>query len=131
MKTTTAAITLVALLGLGACALPSEDADTTRTVTTSGTYFPDDEVVQEQVVSEDEVYLEYLDEEGFTQSDDLLLTAAQVTCQFHREGGSVDQLWVEIAMNPYDSDVIPGVDNVDELPTLMGAATAVYCPEFA
>lgn len=132
MKTTAAVLTLVSMLAASACAIPSEGSTPdTRTVTSSGTYFPDDTVEPEPQLTDDEVYLDYLNSEGLTHSDSLLLDAAWVTCEFHKDGGDVDELWFEIGASPYAPDIIPGIDNVDELPVVMGAATAVYCPEFA
>lgn len=75
----------------------------------------------------DSVYIAYLEGKGISLSEDEALRSAVTTCSFLMQGGDVEQLWVEIAADPYSPDIIPGVDNVSELPVLMGAAAGAYC----
>ena len=77
----------------------------------------------------DDLYINYLDDNGISLSEDEALRSAVTACSFLMQGGDTDQLWLEIANDPYSPDIIPGVDNSDELPTLMGAAVGAYCPE--
>lgn len=77
----------------------------------------------------DGLYIAYLDGKGISLSEDEALRAAVTTCSFLMQGGDTQELWAEIANDPYSPDIIPGVDNASELPTLMGAATGAYCSE--
>lgn len=76
----------------------------------------------------DVLFIAYLNENGISLSEDEALRSAVTTCSFLMQGGDTNELWAEIANNPYSPDIIPGVDNSTELPTLMGAATGAYCP---
>ena len=75
----------------------------------------------------DDTYIAYLKGKGIYLSEDEALRSAVTTCSFLMQGGDVEQLWVEIVDDPYAPDIIPGVDNATELPTLMGAASGAYC----
>lgn len=75
----------------------------------------------------DKLFIAYLKGEGIHLSEDEALRSAATTCSFLMQGGDTDQLWAEIAVDPYSPDIIPGVDNASKLPTLMGAATGAYC----
>lgn len=75
----------------------------------------------------DRLYIAYLKGKGIYLSEDEALRSAVTTCSFLMQGGDTDQLWAEIVNDPYAPDIIPGVDNASELPTLMGAATGAYC----
>lgn len=75
----------------------------------------------------DRLYIAYLKGKGIYLSEDEALRSAVTTCSFLMNGGDTDQLWAEIVNDPYAPDIIPGVDNASELPTLMGAATGAYC----
>lgn len=77
----------------------------------------------------DDLYINYLDDNGISLTDDQALRSAVTACSFLMKGGDVDQLWVEIASDPYAPDIIPGVDNSNDLPVVMGAAVGAYCPE--
>lgn len=77
----------------------------------------------------DDLFINYLDENGISLSEDKALRSAVTACSFLMQGGDVQELWAEIADDPYSPDIIPGVDNVSELPTVMGAAVGAYCPE--
>lgn len=75
----------------------------------------------------DNLFIAYMDEKGISLSEDEALRSAVTTCSFLMQGGDVQELWAEIANDPYAPDIIPGVDNVSELPVLMGAASGAYC----
>ena len=77
----------------------------------------------------DDIFIAYLDDNGISLSEDKALRSAVTACSFLMQGGDVQELWAEVADDPYSPDIIPGVDNVSELPTLMGAAVGAYCPE--
>lgn len=93
-------------------------------VSNGGTVQPGDMKATTDV---DNLFIAYLDGKGISLSDDEALRAAVTTCSFLANGGDTDQLWAEIAADPYAPDIIPGVDNASELPVLMGAAAGAYC----
>lgn len=77
----------------------------------------------------DRPYLKVLDDHGLGHiPDDLAFTAATATCGFLEEGNSPEQLFNEIAGDLFAPDIITGIDNIRELPYVMGAANGAYCP---
>lgn len=76
----------------------------------------------------DDIFIAYLDGKGISLSEDEALRSAVTACSFLMQYGDFDELWAEIAADPYSPDIIPGVDNSNDLPVLMGAAVGAYCP---
>lgn len=77
----------------------------------------------------DEKFLDLMDEMGLGHiPDDLALNAAVATCGYLAGGNDPEDLFEEIANDPFAPDVIEGIDNVRELPQTMGAASGIFCP---
>lgn len=123
-------------LALGACADPapgspspasSADAVIPATTTTQASVVRKEPPRKTWQEVREESYLEVLQEEGIYLDDETALRAGRTTCQFIDEGHRVDQLFYEMASNPYDQ-VLPGISN-DDLPFIMGAAVGTFCPE--
>lgn len=139
MKKTIVAASAACLLALSACApgLPVEEADTETTFTTASPQISEDRVVSAPVTSsapiltDEEIselaFLLTLDEQGVDLPRDVAIRAAETTCLFMEQGGDVDQLFLEMALNPSEQ-VLPEIPNED-LPYVMGAAVGAYCPE--
>lgn len=77
----------------------------------------------------DDIYIAYLDDNGISLSEDEALRSAVTACSFLMQGNDFEDLWAEVASDPYAPDIIPGLDNSNELPVVMGAAVGAYCPE--
>lgn len=123
-------------LALGACADPapgspspasSADAVIPTTTTTQANVARKEAPRKTEQEAREEIYLEVLQEEGIYLDDDTALRAGRATCQFIDEGYSVDQLFYEMVLDPYDQ-VLPGISN-DDLPFIMGAAVGAFCLE--
>lgn len=123
-------------LALGACADPapgspspasSADAAIPATTTTQANVARKEAPRKTGQEMLEESYLEVLQDEGIYLDDETALRAGHTACQFIDEGGSVHQLFYEMAVDPYDQ-VLPGISN-DDLPFIMGAAVGTFCPE--
>lgn len=123
-------------LALGACADPapgspspasSADAAIPATTTTQASFARKEAPRKTEQEVREESYLKVLREEGIYLDDKTALLAGRTTCQFIDEDGSVDQLFYEMASDPYDQ-VLPEISNND-LPFIMGAAVGAFCPE--
>lgn len=78
---------------------------------------------------EDNAFLETMEEMGLSHiPDDTLLNAGLATCAFLSTGGDAEILFSEIANDPFQPDIFDGIDNIREMPQVMGAANAIYCP---
>lgn len=144
MKKIVIAASAACLLALSACGEPAFIDRPTSTETTFST--PEHRIsesrAEDRVISEpttpttptltDEeiselAFLLTLGQEGVDLPKDVAIRAAETTCLFLEQGGDVDQLFLEMALNPYEQ-VLPEVPNED-LPFVMGAAVGAYCPE--
>lgn len=78
--------------------------------------------------SEDDIFLEVLEQQGLGHiPDEVALNAGFATCAFLASGGDAEELFGEIANDPFQPDIFPGIDNIREMPQVMGAANGVYC----
>lgn len=141
MKKTIVAASAACLLALSACApgVPVEtaDTDTETTFTTASPQISEDRVVSAPatssapILTDEEIselaFLLTLDQQGVDLPRDVAIRAAETTCLFMEQGGDVDQLFLEMALNPSEQ-VLPEIPNED-LPSVMGAAVGAYCPE--
>lgn len=137
-KIAMAAASCAAVLGMAACSTDATSGTDTATSADSGPVIasnvdaPETSTSTPTQMSEEEMKDEamrmvYLDEGIHMSAEDAELTGLTV-CQFVREGNSLDQLFLEIAVFP-DEQVLPTVSN-DDLPYVIGVSIARYCPEY-
>lgn len=137
-----AAAVAAAALALTACA-PSDSTKTTTSdthtatpVLESTTYAPAvEEYVEPEpeadLASEDNVdaaFNSVLDMQGLGGTPTERQVWARTMCTFLEEGNSWSQFLREIAVDPY-TVIIPGLKSED-IPWVMGASVAGYCPEY-
>lgn len=141
MKIALTATLAVAALALGACAesgdSPTRESRFTPDETTTAAPASIEPAAPQESLPpvpaddksmEERVFLNALKKEGIRISDEEALKTGYVSCQFIREGNSVESLFSEMAADPYNQ-VLPQISNED-LPFAMGAAVGALCPEF-
>lgn len=130
-----------AALTFAACE-PADTADTAEPLATSHTIETETAAVEETEASSfeytppaappasvrNQAYFDTLQAGGIRIGDDDALLVGMTVCSFFDEGHSAEDLFMEMAMDPYAENILPVVDN-DDLPYAMGAAVAAFCPE--
>lgn len=126
---------VVAPLALAACT-PADSATSSPASTTAVAYAAEDKVVEpppvleEEVASEEDIFLAQLDNQGITYTtDSAAIQGGVAVCAFIDEGNSPSELFWEMALEEPVERILPPVSNED-LPSFMGVAVAVLCPEF-
>lgn len=134
-KTLIAAI-VAAPLALAACTPADGITSSSPTSTTAVTYAADDKVIEsppvleERTVSEEDIFLAQLDNQGIRYTtDSAAIQGGVAVCAFIDEGNKSSDLFWEMALEEPVERILPPVSNED-LPSFMGVAVAVLCPEF-
>lgn len=136
MTKTLIATLIVAPLALAACTPADGATSSPTTSSTTVSYAAEDRVVEsppvieEKVASEEDVFLAQLDGQGiaYTTGPEAIQGGLAV-CSFIDEGNRSSDLFWEMALEEPVERILPPVSNED-LPSFMGVAVAILCPEF-
>lgn len=136
MTKTLIATLIVAPLALAACTPADGATSGPTTSSTAVSYAAEDKVVEsppvieEEVASEEDIFLAQLDNQGIAYTtDSAAIQGGVAVCGFIDEGNSPSELFWEMALEEPVERILPPVSNED-LPSFMGVAVAILCPEF-
>lgn len=136
MTKTLIATLIVAPLALAACTPADGATSSSTTSSTAVAYVAEDKVVEsppvieEKVASEEGIFLAQLDNQGIAYTTDSeAIQGGVAVCAFIDEGNKSSDLFWEMALEEPVERILPPVSNED-LPSFMGVAVAILCPEF-